>query len=119
MQEKPCKIKICDKEIPLWCDIFVINELQEKYGTVGEFERKLIGLQETEDGKFIKREKDLGAITFALRLMIKEGYRKLEAMGEQTEKADVEQLLMDVDIPFTDLADIIHDAFRRCFTSKK
>lgn len=119
MQEKPITICISGKNVPLWCDILVINEIQDKYGTVGDFERKLIGLEETPDGKFRKREKDLGAITFALRLMIKEGYKKLETMGETTEKADVEQLLMDVDIPFTDLADIIHDAFRRCFTSKK
>lgn len=119
MQEKPGTICISGHDVPLWCDIFVINELQEQYGTVGAFERKLVGVAETEEGKIIKKEKDLGAITFALRLMIKEGYKKLEAMGEITEKPDIEQLMMEVNIPFTELAEIIHNTFRRCFASKK
>ena len=118
MVEKPIFITLAGKKVPLWCDIFALNEIQEEYGSIGTFERKLLGVEETEAGKFTKTEPDMKAIMFALPVMIREGVRKLEAMGEKAD-IDVNAVLLDADMPFTILAGYIHDAYKRCFISKK
>lgn len=118
MVEKPIFITLAGKKVPLWCDIFVLNEIQEEYGSIGTFERKLLGVEETEWGKFNKKEPDMKTIMFALPVMIREGVRKLETMGEKTD-IDVNEVLLDADMPFTILAGYIHDAYKRCFISKK
>ena len=122
MKDRPTVIKINGKEVPLWCDIYVLNEVQEEYGTIGDFERKLAGIKEIGKGdkkKVYKVEPEVKTIIFALKLMIKEGYKKEALLGEEREKEDVEKLVMDVDIPFNLLADMLHNEFRRCFAAKK
>lgn len=119
MQERPDYIEIKGKKVPLWCDIFVLNEIQEKYGPVNVFERKLIGIKEEKE-KIIKTEPDIEAIILALELMITEGYKKEEMiMGAAVERKSVEELLMELTIPYEDLSKILHKSFKRCFLSKK
>ena len=122
MQEKPSYITIGDRQVPLWCDIFVLNEIQEKYGSIGTFERRLIGVPEDaeKDWKGIRKEQSIAAIIFALELMIQDGYKKADMLeGCATSHEDPKALLMDIDIPFSDLSDIVHETYKRCFQSKK
>lgn len=122
MQERPTILQMCGQNIPLWCDLFVINEIQEKYGQVGVFERMLLGIEEKEvDGKKVphKTEPSMEAILFALPLMIKEGYKKATLNGEKMEPVDIEQLMTDINVPFRTLAAILHREFKRCFATKK
>ena len=122
MQEKPIYITIGDRQVPLWCDIFVLNEIQEKYGSIGTFERRLIGVPEDagKDWKGIKKEQNITAIIFALELMIQEGYKKADMLEDcATSHEDPRSLLMDIDIPFPELSDIVHEVYKRCFQSKK
>ena len=111
-------IMIAGSEVPVWCDLYVLNEIQEEYGTIGKFERALVGIAEDEEGKIIKKEPDLKTVMFALRIMVQEGIKKQKKAGIETD-IDVEQILMDADIPYTELADMLHDVFRRCFRAKK
>ena len=122
MQEKPKYIAVGDRPIPLWCDIFVLNEIQEKYSSVGSFERRLIGVPEDAEKGWtgIRKEPDMDAVIFALGLMIREGYKKAAMLeGCEAPHEDIESLLMDIDIPFPELSDIVHESYRRCFQSKK
>lgn len=122
MQEKPSCITIGSRQVPLWCDIFVLNEIQEKYGSIGTFERRLIGVPEDADKNWIgiKKEQSIETIIFALELMIQEGYKKADMLeGCATSHEDPKALLMDIDIPFPVLSDIVHEAYKRCFQSKK
>ncbi len=118
MVEKPIFITLAGKKVPLWCDIFVLNELQEEFESIGEFERKLLGVKEVGEGKFIKTEPDMRAIMAALPVMIREGIRKMESIGEPVD-IKVDDVLLNADMPFILLADHIHDAYKRCFVSKK
>lgn len=122
MKDRPTIIKINGKEVPLWCDIYVLNEVQEEYGTIADFERKLAGIKEIEENgkkQVCHVEPEVKTIIFALRLMVKEGYKKEALLGEVREPVDVEELVIDVDIPFNQLADMLHNEFRRCFAAKK
>lgn len=122
MQEKPSYITIGSRQVPLWCDIFVLNEIQEKYGSICTFERRLIGVPEDADKNWIgiKKEQSIETIIFALELMIQEGYKKADMLeGCATSPEDLKALLMDIDIPFPALSDIVHEVYKRCFQSKK
>ena len=122
MKDRPTVITINGKEVPLWCDIYVLNEVQEEYGSIASFERKLAGIKvivENDKKTVHKAEPEVKTIIFALKHMIKEGYRKEALLGEERAKEDVEKLVTDVDIPFNQLADMLHNEFRRCFAAKK
>lgn len=122
MQERLSYITVRDRQIPLWCDIFALNEIQEKYGSIGSFERRLIGVPEDagKDWRGIRKEPDVAVIIFALELMIREGYKKADMLEEGvTPHEDPKVLLMDIDIPFSELSDIVHGVYKRCFQSKK
>lgn len=127
MQEKPQYITIAGEQVPIWCDLFVINEIQEKYGLVSVFERKLIGLPEDAGaGKVTEMgEPSVDAILFALPLMIREGYKKAESIENtgcatsHKTKEDIEKILLNADVPFMKLAEAMHEAYRRCFYTKK
>ncbi|MEZ3426325.1 MAG: hypothetical protein K1W13_02825 [Lachnospiraceae bacterium] len=122
MQERLSYITVRGRQIPLWCDIFALNEIQEKYGSIGSFERRLIGVPEEakKDWRGIRKEPDVAVIIFALELMIREGYKKADMLEEGvTPHEDPKVLLMDIDIPFSELSDIVHGVYKRCFQSKK
>lgn len=122
MQERLSYITVRGRQIPLWCDIFVLNEIQEKYGSIGSFERRLIGVPEDaeKDWRGTRKEPCVAAIIFALELMIREGYKKADMLEESvTPHEDPKVLLMDIDIPFSALSGIVHEVYKRCFQSKK
>ena len=73
-----------------------------------------------KDWKGIRKEQSIAAIIFALELMIQEGYKKADMLeGCATSHEDPKALLMDIDIPFYELSDIVHETYKRCFQSKK
>lgn len=121
MQERPEYITIAGQQVPLWCDLFVLNEIQEKYGDVSVFERKLLGMPDNaKKGEPVEWKKaDIGTILFILPLMIKEGYKKEEMLeGCAMSHTSVDEIMVDVE--FSGLLAIkIYNAYRRCFESKK
>lgn len=122
MQEKPTTIQVKDYKVPLWCDLFVLNEIQDRYGTINAFEKKLLGISEKMVAGEIQRykvEPSTEAVLFVLPLMIKEGYKKAEQLGEKIQKVDAEQTILDMDISYEVLAQLLHQEFKRCFATKK
>ena len=107
-------------------------EIQEKYGTVREFEKALVGLEEkrdengdlilNEDGMpvYIKKEPSIKAINFALPLMINEGLEiEAEKKKEAFEPVKEKTLLRKIDQNYFELSKLLHQEFSRCFVTKK
>lgn len=126
------RILIGDKTYPIKIDLNVLAELQELYGTVGEFERKLLGYDyaKAEDGTqkysktgeplVIKSEPSIRAIVDVLPLMIQEGMA-IEAAEKGTvyEPITKERIIAECNIDYTLLSEMIHEEFARCFVTKK
>lgn len=126
------RIEIGGESYPLKCDNLVLMEIQEKYGTVREFEKELVGLEEkrdengdiilSEDGTpiFIKKEPSIKAINFALPLMINEGL-EIEAEKNNTTYNPVKEktLIRKINTNYYELSRLIHEEFSRCFVTKK
>ena len=126
------KITIGGIEYPYKIDLNVLEKIQEEYGTIGQFERVLIGLEfmtdekgnqmYTENGepRMWKVAPKIRAIRMVLPWMINEG-REIEAedTGRSWEPVTEAEIARKCDIPYTDLAEIIHEEFSRCFSAKK
>lgn len=132
IMEQLSRIKIGDEEYPIKCDLAVLQEIQEQYGSINQFERELVGVKlkldasgkvETdEEGKPVKEsvEPSIRSIIVALPLMINEGLQiRAEELNTPFEPVDPKEIIRACAIPFDTLAGIIHDEFARCFRTKK
>lgn len=68
------EIELSGNKYPICMDLNVLADLQEKYGSIAEFERQLRGLVRSKDGKgWIEgREPSAKVIAYTLPLMINE-----------------------------------------------
>jgi len=120
-------IAIDGVEYPYKLDIYVLEEIQEKYGSIERFEKKLTGatLQVDENGKAVlseegrkvyitSNEPSVKAINSILPLMIKEG---LEI--EEKEIVDIKKIKQVANIPYRELSEMIHVALMETFKIKK
>ena len=135
MYEKLNTVRIGGKKLPIRCDFEVLQTLQENFGTLKEFEQKLLGMvpildengnqifETTADGteviKFRTTEPNLKAIALALPMMINEGRRKAESQGEEVENFDYKAAIKEADFSMLDVAVDLHAEYRRCFDRKK
>ena len=134
MYEKLNTVRIGNKKIPIKCDFSVLMMLQEEFGTLKNFEQKLIGLNPVldKDGneiyetnaegveaiKYKTTEPSLRAISIALPLMINEGRIQAEAQGE-TFDFDYKTAIAEADFSIIEVAVDLHSEYRRCFDRKK
>lgn len=122
--EKLKVLVIGKKRYPIKMNNYVLEAIQEEYGTVNAFEKMLVGIEETEteNGEVIRKrvEPSIKAINFVLPLMIKEGIR-LDAFNKEKypDEIDDYEIISSVDISFWELANILHEEMNRCFHSKK
>lgn len=110
-------------ELPLKCNLNVLEEIQKEYGSVGEFEKRIVSFREIlKDGevKRLPKEPDIGAVAFGLTLMV------LEGMDIDREEHHIEhapktkrQLINMITRDFRALASDVHNELRRCFEVKK
>ena len=134
MYEKLNKVTIGGKKIPIKCDFAVLQLIQEEFGTLKNFEQKLIGMvpvldkdgntvYETKNGvetiKFKTTEPSLKAIALALPIMINEGKKQMEEQGEEPTDFDYKKAIAEADFSIIDVALEIHNEYRRCFDRKK
>lgn len=126
------KLEINGKKYPYIIDLNVLEAIQDEYGTIQEFERKILGLQIEHDAngntlydseenvRYKKVEPSIKAIGFVLPEMINEGIA-VEAMRAHKEYEPVEplELMAEINVDYHELAVIIHDEFVRRFESKK
>ncbi len=69
------EITMNGKKLKVVIDLNVLAEIQEQYGTITEFERKLRGLTPAEEkGQFYIGEPSAKAIAFILPIMVNEAF---------------------------------------------
>lgn len=122
--EKLKILQINSMKYPIKMNNYVLEAIQEEYGTVNEFEKKLVGIEEveSEDGEIIKKrvEPSIKAINFVLPLMVREGMR-LDAYNKEKDPDYIDdyEIIGKLNISFWEIAVILHEEMNRCFQSKK
>lgn len=111
-------ITLSGEEYPIKCDMLVLERLQEEFGSIEDFENRILGIE--EKGKKRNKLPDVKAVGAALYWMIREG---LEIEAEQQKKTGIslprrEQLMRKVDMPYYMLGVTLYEEFARCFASK-
>ncbi|MCI9681412.1 MAG: hypothetical protein HFI26_08515 [Lachnospiraceae bacterium] len=122
--EKLKRIQIGDKRYPVKIDLNVLEAIQDSYGTIGKFERDLLGLKyKTDDNgerRLYKTEPSIKAIKTVLPEMINEGLSiEAEETGKSFEPVSAEFVNRECTVPYDILAEMIHEEFKRCFSTKK
>ena len=125
-------INLGGKKYPLLCDLNVLETLQDEFGTVSEFERKLLGVRyvKNSEGDIVYDEEgnarmelvepSIKAIKIALVEMVNEGIAyEAYSQGRSWEMIDELDVMVMCTIPYSDLANILHDEYKRCFLTKK
>ena len=135
MYEKLNTVRIGGHKLPIKCDFIILQVLQENFGTLKQFEQKLIGMDPVldKDGnpiyvidsngeetiKFRTTEPNLKAIALALPMMINEGRQQAEAQGEEIKDFDYKSAIKNADFSIVEVAVDLHNEYRRCFDRKK
>ena len=131
MFEKVNHITLSGKEFPVWCDMAVLELIQDKYGDIAKFEEKLSKFTPRldENGEPLKNEEGfilgnyrmpgIKEVNDALYWMVSEGLEiEAEEEGKELKKMTRKQLLRLVDIPPIELGNLLHKEFARCFERK-
>lgn len=68
-------VRINGDDIPILCSLSVLEKIQEKYGSIEEYAKKICKTKENENGErvFADALPDVAAIYYTLPLMIDEG----------------------------------------------
>ena len=130
-------LSIGDDKFPVYCDMNVMAQIQDKYESITEFERKLMGwkVARDDDGEPIRNtdgtlkktriDPSVSTIIDTLFWFISEGQavEKIQgaADGSRTEPITLEELKMATfsSRDIITLAFMLHAVFMRCFTVKK
>lgn len=126
LKDKNGQITLSGKTYPVRCDMVVLEQIQDTFGDISEFENRLMGFKplENEDGSARKDEKgrvigisgtpDIKALKFALCSMVREGV----AVDGNSEEVNDTDLMRAVDMSPKELSEILHMEFMRCFRRK-
>ena len=130
--KKMSRIQIGEKNYPMKMDLNVLEHIQEEYGSINQFERDILGIElvKDENGKQLYTnagdcqmrivEPSVKAIKAVLPMMINEGLAiEADIRGGRYVPVSEQEIFRSCQIPFGDLADIIHEEFARCFETKK
>lgn len=119
-------VTLAGKTYPAYCDLRVLDQLQEEYESITAFERALLGQkivydedgnpERNEDGTIVKEktEASVHAMVKGLYLMIREGQRLEGETGLITED-DIYDLQLNTLL----LRMVVHGLFMKCFEVKK
>ncbi len=131
MFEKLNHIELSGETWPIKCDMAVLEQVQEKYGDLQEFEKKLYRFRPTldENGNEVKNEEgmtvgtleypDVAAVADALFWMVSEGLEiEVEEAGKEMREISRKELLRKIDASPIDVGDAMHDEYVRCFRRK-
>lgn len=131
MFEKLSHIELSGESYPLKCDLAVLEQIQDEYGDLIEFEQMLYRFipKLDENGEEVKNEEgriignyaypNLKAAGDTLFWMIQEGL-EIEAEGnkEKPKKVDRKNLMKKADMSPIDLGIILHQEYIKCFERK-
>lgn len=135
MFEKLNTVTLEGEEYPIRCDINVCEAVQAEFGSLPEFERKLLGLEfqrnekgeiktiiREDDGEempdFMLTEPSLRAIRIALRTMTHEGRIFAQQQGDTVPELDVEQAVLNMRFDKDVVAKQLHEEYARCLEQK-
>ena len=131
MFEKLNYIELSGEKFPIWCGMEVLEQIQDEYGDIAEFEEKLEKFIpdkdeegnpiKTKEGKFIGKYQmpDIKALNDALYWMVSAGLEiEAEEKKHQVNKIEKKKLLRKVDITPYELGQKLHKEFVRCFERK-
>lgn len=129
--DKLSYITLSGEKYPLRCGMEVLEIVQDKYGSIEEFENRLMPFERKKDengedvlneegvpiGRYvIPKISDLGD---ALYLMVTAGLEmEADLSGKETESVTRKELLQKADMPPTVLGEILHAELMRCFRRK-
>ena len=126
------RIEINGVNYPIYCDLNVLELIQDNFTSVNQFERDLLGLtplidengeiKRNEEGSILNSqgEPKIRAIVFGLYLMIREGQRiDTRQTGKEWDELSIDDIRELCAVPFGELSKILHDEFNRCFDVKK
>lgn len=117
------EIELSGKRYPICMDLNVLAELQDKYGSIAEFERRLRGLVKAKGGSGWVEGKEPSAkvIAYTLPLMINEAL-EIQADADQAypvNRVSRIQIINDVDKSPRELAEIITQELACAMAVKK
>lgn len=118
-------INLSGEKLPIKCDLLVLEKIQDKYGTVDNFEEKIypwkkVEKENKETGYEVKMPEDIAALGDGLYWMVNEGEQiAVEKEGRACREYTREELLRKNDLSIFTLAVKIHREFTRCFEIKK
>lgn len=117
------EIELSGKKYPICMDLNVLAELQEKYGSIAEFEHRLRGLVRAKDGKGWVEGKEPSAkvIAYVLPLMINEAL-EIQADADQdypVKRVSKIKIINEVDKSPRELAGIITEELAYAMAVKK
>ena len=119
-------VTLGDRTYPAYCDLRVLEQLQDEYETITKFERALLGQkivydddgnpERNDDGTIVKEslEYSVRAIVKGLYYMIREGQR-LEGEAELITEEEIYDMQLNVIL----LKMVVHGLFMKCFEIKK
>ncbi len=140
MFEKLNAITLSGTEYPIKCDLLVLEQAQKKYGSVNDFERRIMNWEkvldgngdeilvevEGEDGEKVERPKIVGkipdaeAVLDALYWMASEGAAiTAEESGTPCVAPAREKLARVMDKGLMELGGLLHAEFYRCFEGNR
>lgn len=130
--EKLRTITIDKVKYPYRCDLFVLEQLQNEYGDIFEFERKLKGLAYRTDAngnKLYSAEGtplydhvhfEIRTLNILLPLMVNEGLEIENWLhGAEACPVDPKEIIRKCDIPIYELWQIVVEEYNRCVFGKK
>ncbi len=120
-----------NEEYPLYCDLYVLEQIQEKE-SISQFEREILGaeVQRDENGDPVHDENGRISLAFGqyniktmirgLALMINEGLLiEAEQNGTDPESVSESYLARSWSGSLVELSNALHRAFDRCLVVKK
>lgn len=130
--ENLTRIQIGDCSYPIKMDLNVLEQIQEGYGSINQFEMDLLGIEFIKDeeghqlingdGKplLYRKEPSVKAIRAALCPMINEGLEiEAEQTGQTWQPVTKEDIERECTVDYMYLSNVIHEEFKRCFAIKK
>lgn len=131
MFEKLNYVELSGEQYPIKCDMVVLEQAQEKYGNLTEFEAGLYKFTAKldEDGNLVKNEAglivgtvdepDMKVVEDALYWMITEGLEiEAEEKGTELKTVTRKSLMRKADASPFAIAGALHDEFMKCYERK-
>lgn len=131
MFEKLDYIELSGVKYPIKCDILVLEQIQDKYGDLAEFENKFTGFVpgKDEDGEYTRNEDgkivgyygepNMEALGDFLFWAVEEGVEiEREEHGAEMEVPEKKKLIRSVNLAPRELMEILRKEFTRCFERK-